>query len=138
MPAALDDDALVDYNIAHLNVENKGNLGVAQQKIRGYPRSKIKIVFTYGNNGIKNSGIYQGNPSNDAGVSQEMKTISNLNIAHPNVENKGKVDGVYYTAVATPDSKAGVIAIESAFMSKEKGSTGTVLNMEGNSPQVTS
>ena len=49
-----------------------------------------------------------------------------------------KVDGVYYTAVATPDSNAGVIAIESAFMSKEKGSTGTVLNMEGNSPQVTS
>lgn len=48
-----------------------------------------------------------------------------------------KVDGVYYTAVATPDSNAGVIAIESAFMSKEKGSTGTVLNMENNSPQVT-
>lgn len=48
-----------------------------------------------------------------------------------------KVDGVYYTAVATPDSNAGVIAIESAFMSKEKGSTGTVLNMENISPQVT-
>ena len=67
MPAALDDDALIDYNIAQVNVENKGNLGVAQQKIRGYPRSKIKIVFTYGNSRIKNSGIYQGNPTGLAG-----------------------------------------------------------------------
>jgi hypothetical protein len=51
-----------------------------------------------------------------------------------------KLDGVYYAVEATPDSKARVLAIESAFIGTEKniGSTGTVLDMEKNSPQVTS
>ena len=49
-----------------------------------------------------------------------------------------KINGVYYAAVATPDSNAKVLAVESAFISKNKGSAGTVLNMEENSsPQVT-
>lgn len=50
-----------------------------------------------------------------------------------------KLDGTYYAVEATPDSKARVLAVESAFIGSEKniGSTGTVLNMEKNSPQVT-
>lgn len=50
-----------------------------------------------------------------------------------------KLDGTYYAVEATPDSKARVLAVESAFIGSEKniGSTGTVLNMERNSPQVT-
>ncbi len=50
-----------------------------------------------------------------------------------------KLDGTYYAVEAAPDSKARVLAIESAFIGSEKniGSTGTVLNMEENSPQVT-
>ena len=50
-----------------------------------------------------------------------------------------KLDGTYYAVEATPDSKARVLAVESAFIGSGKniGSTGTVLNMEKNSPQVT-
>ncbi len=48
-----------------------------------------------------------------------------------------KVDSTYYAAIAAPDSNARILAVESAFMSKKGGSTGTVLNMEKFSPQVT-
>lgn len=43
-----------------------------------------------------------------------------------------KLDGTYYAVEAAPDSKAHVLAVESAFIGSEKniGSTGTVLNME--------
>ena len=87
-------EAISDLNIPQVNAENKRNgeriCGAEySKKIRGYPRSKIKIASTYGNSRIKNSDTYQGNPSNDAGVSREMKTISDLNISQVNAENKG-------------------------------------------------
>ena len=48
-----------------------------------------------------------------------------------------KIDGTYYAAVATPDSNARVLAVESAFINKNRKDIGTVLNMEQNSPQAT-
>lgn len=50
-----------------------------------------------------------------------------------------KINGTYYTVEAAPDSKARVLAVESAYIGKKnaRGDTGTVLNMEQNSPQVT-
>ena len=52
-----------------------------------------------------------------------------------------KLDGTYYIAQAAPDSKAHVLAIESAFIGSEKNikkeSTDEVLNMPVSVPQVT-
>ena len=49
-----------------------------------------------------------------------------------------KIDGTYYVVEATPDSNAKVLAVESVFIGNINRSTGTVLNIENDSPQVTS
>ena len=49
-----------------------------------------------------------------------------------------KIDGTYYAAIAAPDSKARVLSAEGAFINKNGRGNGTVLNVENNSPQVTS
>lgn len=50
-----------------------------------------------------------------------------------------RIDGTYYVVEAVPDSRARVMAIESAYMQKnnDRASTGAVLNMAQNAPQVT-
>ena len=40
-----------------------------------------------------------------------------------------KINGTYYTAIATPDSKGRVLAVEGAFISNSKADSGTVLNI---------
>ena len=52
---------------------------------------KIEIASTHGNSGIKNSGIYQGDVGTSAKTAPRSEAISDLNIAHPNVENKGNL-----------------------------------------------
>ena len=49
-----------------------------------------------------------------------------------------KIDGTYYAAIAAPESKAHVLSAEGAFINKNGRGNGTVLNVEKNSPQVTS
>lgn len=78
-------------------------------------------------------------PLTRADAVQDDKSDSSTYIdTDPATHNK-QIDGTYYAVEAAPDSKAKVLAIESAFIGTEKnikGNKGTVLNM-ANTPQVT-
>ena len=142
-------------------VNNTGALQVRFQKIDGTMyvveavpdsrRSALAIVSAYIQ---KNSGsngqvlnIPQSGPqlTSETPVGSSASAVSNITQEYAAVNSTGalqvrfqkKIDGTMYVVEAVPDSKQSALAVVTAYIQKNSGSEGTVLNISQSEPQLT-